>query len=202
MRGRFVAVEGGDGSGKTTQAAMLAERLRAAGHEVVGTFEPGATPLGSEIRSLLLDGGVVVGARAEALLVAADRAQHVQDVVAPALARGEWVVSDRFVPSSLAYQGVGRGLPLDVIVAINRFATDGVEPDLVIVVDVPDDVAGDRSSCERDRLEAEGDAFHATVRRAYRALANEHGWALVDGAGSVEDTAARVWQVVAKRLSL
>ncbi|HEV2309789.1 MAG TPA: dTMP kinase, partial [Acidimicrobiia bacterium] len=137
LPGKFVVLEGGDATGKTTQTARLAARLRAEGREVLATFEPGGTNLGVSLRRLLLDGQATVEPEAEALLMAADRAQHVLEVVRPALARGDWVVSDRFVPSSLAYQGVGRGLGVPAIEIVNGIATGGLEPDLVIVLDLP-----------------------------------------------------------------
>ena len=130
---RFVVLEGGEVTGKSTQAARLATRLRAAGHDVVETFEPGATPLGKRLRELLLEGDAPIDPVAEALLMASDRAEHVAEVVRPALARGAWVVSDRFVPSSLAYQGVGRGLGVAEIEQLNELATAGIVPDLVCV---------------------------------------------------------------------
>src|SRR5262249_37557829 len=133
VSGRFVVLEGGDASGKSTQASRLAARLRSA-HEVVETFEPGATPAGARIRALGLAGGEPLSARAEALLMAADRAQHVDEVVRPALARGAWVVSDRYVPSTLAYQGVGRALGVDELARISDWAAEGLEPDLVVVL--------------------------------------------------------------------
>ncbi|HZP28875.1 MAG TPA: dTMP kinase [Acidimicrobiia bacterium] len=204
-RGRFVVLEGGDGSGKSTQAALLVAHLRERGDEVVATFEPGATPTGAAIRSILLGGVTRVDAATEALLMAADRAQHVAEVVAPALASGAWVVSDRHVPSSLAYQGVARGLGVDVVDGVNRLAVDGVEPDLVVLLDVDDELAtARRSSAERepgdDRMEREEAAFHSAVRAAYRELAGPRGWVVVDGSGSREEVAARVWTVVTGRL--
>jgi dTMP kinase len=180
MTGRFVVVEGGDGSGKSTQCTRLVERLRDRGLEVVRTVEPGGTPLGVELRRLLLDGGAVDG-RAEALLMAADRAEHVASVIRPELARGAWVVSDRHVPSSLVYQGVVRGLGVEHIAALSSFATDGLVPDLVLVLDVTDAVAEARRSAGEDRLEREGVEFHRAVRAAYRDLAAARAWTLVDG---------------------
>jgi dTMP kinase len=196
-RGCFVVLEGGDGSGKSTQVELLVARLREAGHEVVATFEPGATATGAAIRALLLDGTAPVAPEAEALLMAADRAQHVAEVVAPALARGAWVVSDRHLPSSLAYQGVARGLGVDAVEAVNRLAVDGVTPDLVVLLDVADDVAtARRAGGAGDRLEREAAAFHATVRAAYRDLAAARGWLVVDGSGARDEVAARVWAAV------
>lgn len=190
--GRFVVLEGGDGCGKSTQVGLLAAGLRARGLEVVETREPGGTPLGRALRTLLLGGDDPVDPVAEALMMAADRAQHVAEVVRPALARGAWVVSDRHVPSSLVYQGLVRGLDLDAVERASTWATGGLVPDLVIVLDVDDDVAASRRSPEADRMEREGDAFHADVRAAYRALAAERRWCVVDGAGTPEAVTARL----------
>ncbi len=202
MSGSFVVVEGGDGSGKTTQARILAARLRDSGRAVVETFEPGATEVGSAIRALLLDGPESIDPLVEALLLAADRAQEVVEVVRPALAAGSDVVSDRYVPSSLTYQGVGRGLGVDFIETINYAATRDLRPDLVVVLDVPDMVAEQRGQVPGDRLERAGAEFHATVRQAYRDLAGERGWAVVDGSRSIEEVADQVWKLVADQLGL
>jgi dTMP kinase len=196
VTGRFVVLEGVDGSGKSTQAGLLAARLRALGHPVTETFEPGATELGARIRTLLLDGDGPVDPRAEALLMAADRAQHVATVIRPALARGDWVVCDRFVPSSLVYQGLGRELGVDAVGALSVAATGGLEPDVVVVVDVPDEVADARRGSVSDRLEREDPSFHARVRHGYRALASTCGWRVVDGRGSVDEVAERVWAAI------
>lgn len=195
MSGRFVVLEGGDGSGKSTQCARLADALRSRGIEVVTTVEPGGSPLGAELRRLLLDGGAV-DPRAEALLMAADRAEHVASVVRPALARGAWVVSDRHVPSSLVYQGVVRELGVDAVAALSAFATDDLVPDLVVVLDVDDATADARRASGSDRLEREGRAFHVAVRSAYRDLAARFGWNLVDGSGVPEVVAERLLATV------
>lgn len=195
--GRFIVLEGGDGCGKTTQAARLAARLREEGSAVVETFEPGATALGARIRDLVLgDVGGPVDERAETLLLAADRAQHVAEVIRPALDRGAVVVGDRYVPSSLVYQGVARRLGTDGVEALNRWATGGVEPDVVIVLDVDDATAAARAAREPDRIERAGDGFHAEVRAAYRRLATEHGWVVVDGGPAPDEVAAAVWEAV------
>jgi dTMP kinase len=199
--GRFIVLEGGDATGKTTQAALLATRLRDQGREVVQTFEPGGTALGSSLRRLLLDGEGTVEPEAEALLMAADRAQHVLEVVRPSLGRGDWVVSDRFMPSSLAYQGVGRGLGVPTIEIVNGIATGGLEPDLVVVLDLPPEVATERFGAARDRLEEEDDAFRLAVHEAYRDLAGSRGWVLLDASGPVDDVAARVWAAVTEHLA-
>ena len=200
LPGKFVVLEGGDATGKTTQTARLATRLRAEGREVLATFEPGGTDLGVSLRRLLLDDPVTVEPEAEALLMAADRAQHVLEVIRPALARGDWVVSDRFVPSSLAYQGVGRGLGVPAIEIVNGIATGGLEPDLVIVLDLPPEVATERFGT-RDRLEEEDDAFRLAVHEAYRDLAGTRGWVLLDAAGAIEEVEAQIWSVVTEHLA-
>jgi dTMP kinase len=200
LPGRFLVLEGGDATGKTTQTARLANRLRDHGREVLATFEPGGTALGRSLRRLLLDGSANVEPEAEALLMAADRAQHVLEVVRPALARGDWVVSDRFVPSSLAYQGVGRGLGVPTIEIVNGIATGGLEPDLVMVLDLPPEVATERFGAARDRLEEEDDAFRLAVHEAYRDLAGSRGWVLVDAAGPVEAVGDQIWAVVMEHL--
>jgi dTMP kinase len=201
QQARFVVLEGGDGSGKSTQVTRLAERIRGRGHTVCTTFEPGATATGAALRDVLLHGRDPIAAVTEALLMAADRAQHVADVVAPALARGEWVVSDRFLPSSLVYQGVVRGLGVDVVRVANDAAVDGVRPDLVVVLDVPEAQARARRDGVPDRLEAEAGTFHMDVAAAYRELAASEGWVLVDGTGTPDEVAARVEAVVVARLA-
>jgi dTMP kinase len=200
MAGRFVVLEGGDGSGKSTQAARLAERLRDRGLTVLETFEPGATEAGAVMRELLLHGRATIAPTTETLLMAADRAQHVAEQVAPALARGDWVVCDRYLPSSLVYQGVVRDVGVDVVDMVNRAATRGVEPDLVVVLDVPDDVADARTGDTPDRMEAEGEAFQSAVRAAYRSLAAARGWVVIDGAPAVDTVADAVWARVAELL--
>jgi len=193
--GAFVVLEGGDGCGKSTQAAILVARLREAGREVVATREPGATPAGKAIRSLVLDAGDL-DPRTEALLIAADRAEHVAGVVRPALERGAVVVSDRFVPSSLAYQGVARGLGVDAVNRLSAWATGGLVPDLVVVLDVDPVAAAGRRAGPEDRMEREPAEFRAVVNQAYRDLAARFGWRLVDGAAPVEAVAEEIWKLV------
>jgi len=196
MSGCFVVIEGGDASGKTTQARVLAARLRDSGRAVVETFEPGATEVGGAIRTLLLDGPEHIDPLVEVLLLAADRTQEVTDVIRPALAAGSDVVSDRYVPSSLAYQGVARGAGVDFVETLNRAATRDLRPDVVILLDVSDSEAERRRQVPADRLEREGAAFHRTVRQAYRALAEERGWTVVDADRPVEEVSEQVWAVV------
>src|SRR6187551_2734948 len=151
----FVSLEGLDGIGKSTQARLLAERLRAAGHDVVECREPGGTALGERVRSLVLDrGDWDVAPRAEALLFAASRAQLVADVIAPALARGAWVICDRYIDSSVAFQGGGRDLGPDTVRDVSLFATSGLLPDRTILL-----VTTPREGPEADRIESEGDSF-------------------------------------------
>ena len=200
--GLFIVLEGGDASGKSTQARQLADRLRSNGRDVVETFEPGATQTGAAIRALLLDGDGPVDPTTEALLLAADRAQEVTDVIRPALGRGADVVSDRFVPSSLAYQGVGRGLGVERVDKLNRWATGGLEPDVVVVLDVDEAVATSRRDAPGDRLERAGAEFHAAVRDAYRTLGADRGWVVIDGNDDPELVSESVWAVVRERLGL
>jgi dTMP kinase len=198
---RFVVLEGGDATGKSTQLRHLAVRLRDAGHDVVETFEPGATPLGARLRTLLLDEEGPIDPIAEALLMAADRAEHVAEVVIPALQRGAWVVSDRFVPSSLAYQGVGRGLGVAEVSQLNELATAGLEPDLVVVLDLSPEAARARLGASRDRMEGENDAFALAVHEAYRDLARSRGWSVVDASADVDAVADAIWALVEEQLA-
>ncbi|MCU1458063.1 MAG: dTMP kinase [Actinomycetia bacterium] len=198
MSGALIVLEGGEGSGKSTQVARLAARLERAGHEAVSTFEPGDSELGGSIRGLLLDDtDEPVAPMAEALLMAADRAQHIEVVVRPALERGAYVVSDRFVPSSLVYQGVARGLGVDAVEAINTRATGGLEAAVVVVLDVSEAVAAARVPDARDRMERAGRAFHVRVREAYRELAGPRGWVVVDGSQDADAVEEAVWAAVA-----
>jgi dTMP kinase len=200
VRGVFIVLEGGEGSGKSTQAAILARRLRGEPREVVETFEPGGTARGALLRSVLLHDETDLDPRAELLLLAADRAQHVSELIEPALERGAVVVCDRFSPSSLVYQGVARGLGVDEVEAIVGFASRGLEPDVVVVLDVSDSVALARLPEARDRFERAGAEFHAAVRGAYRDLAARRGWVVVAGSAAPETVAAAVWEAVAPHL--
>lgn len=194
--GRFVVVEGGEGVGKSTQVERLASSLRAAGREVVVTYEPGDTKTGAELRAALLHADTALDPHAELLLMLADRAQHVAEVIRPALARGAIVVCDRYEASTLAYQGVARGLGVDEVERLSKWAAAHVEADVVIVLDLPDSVAEARVSPVRDRFERAGAEFHARVRAAYRDLAPTRGWLVVDADGTLDDVAARVLAAV------
>ncbi|MGH8995464.1 MAG: dTMP kinase [Acidimicrobiales bacterium] len=197
QRGRLIALEGLDGCGKSTQARILAEALGG-----LLTFEPGATALGTAIRPLLLSTASPISPPAEALLMAADRAQHVDEVIAPALQAGRWVVTDRYNGSTLAYQGWGRGLGVEGLLPVLAFATGGLSPDLTVLVEVPVEVARERmGAAEPDRLERLDAAFHQRVADGYRALArSEDGWAVVDGTGSLDEVAKAVAEAVAGRV--
>jgi dTMP kinase len=171
--GTFVALEGGEGAGKSTQLVLLEAWLRSRGHDVVVTREPGATPAGARVRELLLDPATSLSPRAEALLYAADRAQHVAQVVRPALLRGAVVLTDRYVDSSLAYQGAGRDLARDEVERLSRWATEGLRPDLVVLLDVDPVVGLRRAGDAPDRIEGESLAFHRRVREGFLELAGQ-----------------------------
>jgi dTMP kinase len=201
----YLAFEGGEGSGKSTQARLLAARL-----DAVLTREPGGTPLGAKLRTLLLDPGQEpVGPRAETLLMAADRAQHIRDVVAPALAQGRHVVSDRSVYSSLAYQGGGRQLGVDNIRRLNDWALDGCWPDLVVLLDLDPETADQRldrvAGLDRslDRLEQEDRSFHQRVRGVFLELANgDRNWIMIPAHDTIEAVEAKIWAAVEPRLAV
>ncbi|HKE13292.1 MAG TPA: dTMP kinase, partial [Kofleriaceae bacterium] len=205
-QGVFVAFEGGEGSGKSTQVELLAEMLRGEGWDVVVTREPGATAVGQRIRGLLLDraagvsGAVTLAPRAEALLYAADRAHHVASVVRPALANGSIVISDRYIDSSLAYQGAGRTLPVDEVSWLSEWATGGLRPDLVVLIDI-DPTTGLSRVAGRgaaDRLESEHIEFHERVRYAFLDLAasDPKRYVVVDGNAAPEEIARVVLERV------
>lgn len=203
MRGRFIVLEGADGVGKSTQSRLLADWIRSNNVQAIETREPGGTLYGVRIRAILLDQVEALDARSEALLMAADRAHHLAELVRPALERGDWVISDRHVPSSLVYQGVARGLGVDEVASINKWATAGMEPDLVVVLDLPDsevDIRREGRDGASDRLELEGTEFHAAVRSAYRDLSVKLGWELVDASGDQAEVAKSVIALVEARL--
>ena len=186
-RGLFIALEGGDGAGKSTQAGLLRAWLEGLGHTVVVTCEPGGTKFGRSVRQLVLHGDHVA-ARAEALLFAADRAHHVETLIRPALGRGEVVITDRYVDSSIAYQGAGRDLGVEEVRELNTWATGGLVPTLTILVDLSAAVGRTRRGGVHDRLEAEADDFHGAVREHFLALAGAapDRYLVVDGELSAE----------------
>jgi len=202
--GLFIAFEGGEGSGKSTQIERLAQRLRAAGHEVITTFEPGGTAVGASIRQVLLsrdtDG---LTPRAEALLFAADRAQHVDTVVRPALGRGAVVLTDRYRDSSIAYQGAGRELSVDDVRELSEWATEGLVPHLTVLLDIDPVIGLRRASGETDRLEAEPLQFHNRVRQHFLELAaaEPDRYVVLDASQPVDQVASAVFAAVSLRVA-
>ncbi|TFV64116.1 dTMP kinase [Geodermatophilus sp. DF01-2] len=196
-RGLFVAFEGGEGAGKSTQVRLLCDWLAAQGRRARATCEPGGTPEGAAVRAIVLDRAHTgLAPRAEALLYAADRAQHAHAVLRPALEAGEVVVTDRYVDSSLAYQGAGRAIGLDDVAAISRWATQGLRPDLTVLLDLPPEtgLARARGRAAADRLESESIEFHQRVRDTFRALAAAapERYLVLDATRSVDELAADV----------
>jgi dTMP kinase len=200
-RGRYIALEGAEGTGKSTHAARLAAHLGA-----VLTRETGGTDIGARIRAILHDTSLThLSHRAETLLIAADRAQHIDEIVAPALSEGRHVVSDRSVYSTLAYQGYGRLLPLDEIRRINEWALHSWWPDLVVLIDTPPEVLERRMRGRQlDRFEREDDGFHARVLDGFRVMADADParWVVIDGGAAMEEVGASVRRAVSERLGL
>ena len=187
-RGKYIAFEGWEASGKSTQARLLSQRL-----DAVLTREPGGTALGLAIRDLLLGNGPAPTERAEALLFAADRAQHLAEIVEPALAEGRDVITDRSYGSTLAYQGYGRGQSIEELMRLVEWTSGGLLPDLVVLLTVAVDTADGRLGDQRDRMESEDGDFATRVVEGFTALAeaDPDRWVVVDGAGSIEEVAAR-----------
>lgn len=200
-RGRYIALEGAEGTGKSTHASRLATHLGA-----LLTRETGGTDIGERIRAILHDTSLThLSHRAEALLIAADRAQHIDEIVAPALSAGRHVVSDRSVYSTLAYQGYGRRLPLDEIQQINEWAVNSWWPDLVVLIDTPAELLERRMRGRLlDRFEREDDGFHARVREGFRtmAAADPSRWVVIDGAASMDEVGTNIRRAVAERTGL
>ncbi|GAA2735031.1 dTMP kinase [Pedococcus aerophilus] len=191
--GLFIAFEGGDGAGKSTQVSLLREALETAGRTVVVTRQPGGTDLGHQIRDLVLH-GAHVAPRAEALLFAADKAHHVDQLIRPALDRGEVVLTDRYTDSSVAYQGAGRDLGAEEIHDLNMWAVDGLVPDLTVIVDISAQEGRRRRGDVHDRLESEADAFHEAIRAHFLAMAqgNPQRYLVVDGTLPADEIHAAV----------
>ncbi len=211
MRGRFITFEGIDGSGKSTQLRLLAGDLRVSGFDVLTTFQPGGTPLGRRLREAFLETEENVHPMAELLLFAADRAQHVNFLIKPALAEGRIVISDRYADATAAYQGAGRGFDARIINQVIKLATDGLKPDLTLFFDVPIEKAILRTSARTDndsvknknRMDQETTDFYERVRQAYLKIAEKEPkrFKIVDGNGSIEEVHARVSEVVTKFLN-
>ncbi|WP_407344728.1 dTMP kinase [Pengzhenrongella phosphoraccumulans] len=201
--GFFLSFEGGEGVGKSTQAALLGDWLRAAyGREVVLTREPGGTTLGNELRNAVLH-GEDVDPRTEALLYATDRAHHVHSLVRPALARGAVVITDRYLDSSVAYQGNGRDLGADEVERLSLWATEGLLPQLTVLLDLDPLIGLTRLTGDPDRLERAGDEFHRRIRRAFldRAAADRGRWLVVDASRTVAEIQADIRSRVAEVLA-
>jgi dTMP kinase len=202
MNGLFISLEGIDGAGKSTQAQMLAEIFRKAGHDVVSVREPGSTPLAERVRPIILDTEMAgLDSKAELLLYLACRAQLVSDVIRPALERGEVVISDRYADSSVAYQGYGRELGVDMVRQSNALATGGLQPDLTLLVDVPVESALERRIGEADRLEAEERAFHERIRAGFLEIADQESErvTVVDGRLTLDKVAQVIEHIVVER---
>ncbi len=203
----FITFEGTEGSGKSLQARALVTRLRERGLLVLATHEPGGTPLGNEVRQLLLTRDELhVAARAEALLMNASRAQLVDEVIRPALDRGEIVVCDRYADSTLAYQGAGRGLDRQELFSVISFATAGLQPEMTMLLDVPVEVGLARKHAQggSNRFEAEALAFHTRVRETYQAMAQADAqrWNCFNGLEEPDRIADNIWSAVAARMGL
>ncbi|GAA1109674.1 dTMP kinase [Arthrobacter flavus] len=204
--GLFIAFEGGDGAGKSTQAGLLATALQQRGLEVLQTREPGGTVIGEKLRSLVLDHGQGdIDPRTEALIFAASRAAHVHQAILPALERGAVVVCDRYIDSSVAYQGAGRGLGTDSVLEINLWAVEGLRPDLTVLLDVePVEGRGRRmQNGAEDRLESEPDLFHSLIRGAFleRAAADPAQYLVLPARTPVADLAATILKAVDEHLT-
>jgi dTMP kinase len=206
-RGRFITFEGGEGAGKSTQAALLSERLRQRGLEVVQTREPGGSPGAEALRGLVVEGAADRWSpMAETLIMFAARADHVQRVIRPAMERGAWVVCDRFTDSSRAYQGVGGGVAAEIIDNLDLWVVGPDQPDLTFIFDLPVEVglarAAGRGGAEA-RFESKGAAFHQALRDAFRQIAADHPerCVLIDAAVSVDVVADQVWATVERRLA-
>jgi dTMP kinase len=206
--GRFIALEGGEGAGKSTQARLLAEALTARGIDVVTTREPGGTPGAETIRALLLGlDGDGWNPRAEALLFAAARSDHVERLIRPALSRGQWVICDRFLDSSRAYQGAGGGLSDADILDLHRIGSGGLQPDLTVLLDVPATVAAERVSARdvggTDRIGGRDVAYHSRVAEAFKrfAVAEPHRFSVIDSGGSREATHTAIMAALAPMLA-
>lgn len=202
--GIFISFEGGDGSGKTTQIELLSSLLSEQGIPVLVTREPGGTKLGLQLRALVMHGPEDVDPRTEALLYAADRAYHVANVIRPALEGGTVVLEDRYIDSSVAYQGAARALGLDEVRDLSVWATNGLEPDLTILFDIDPHVGLERVGGNLDRLERSGDDFHQRVRESYLKLAHESPERItaIDACGSVAEVQNRTQEAILEKLRL
>jgi dTMP kinase len=204
LRGKFITFEGIDGSGKSTQLRMLASELRLRGHDVLTTMEPGGTPLGRRLRAAFLETEETVAPLAELLLFAADRAQHVNFLLKPALEAGKIVISDRYADATAAYQGAGRGFDESTIKKVIELATGGLQPDLTLFFDVPVETAIERTNSragageQKNRMDSETAAFYERVRRAYLRIAatEPQRFIVVDGDAAIDEIKIKVSRIV------
>ncbi|HZK17986.1 MAG TPA: dTMP kinase [Clostridia bacterium] len=196
---KFIVFEGMDGSGKTTQISRVAESLQNCGYKIVSTREPGGTRIGEKIREILLDpGNLELDERAEALLYAAARAQHVREIIRPALEAGKTVLCDRFCASTLAYQGYGRGIDLDFLQEVNQLATGGLTPDLTLLFDISpaEGLSRVHKFRDGDRLEQEHGGFYRKVRQGYLELAEEEGMRVIDAGNPLNEVYNKVYSII------
>ncbi len=210
QRGLFITFEGLDGCGKTTQIRLLARALRDHGRVAIETAEPGGTDIGRQVRRILLDpANQAIHSRTELLLYFGSRAQNVEEVIRPALSRGQDVICDRFTDSTLVYQGCGRGLDTQMILDLDRIACNGLVPDLTILIDIDLETSlrrarrrNERADSTESRIDEEGFAFHDRVRRGYMGLAKQYPerFRVIDGRASIEEVADSVWKAVASRV--
>jgi len=208
LRGKFITFEGIDGSGKSTQLRLLAGDLRMRGFDVLTTLQPGGTPLGRRLREAFLETEETVHPMAELLLFAADRAQHVNFLIKPALETGKIVISDRYADATVAYQGAGRGFDQKIVTQIIRLATDGLKPDLTMYFDVPIEKAIVRTTSrtdeetKRNRMDREDSEFYSRVRAAYLKIAEREPkrFKVIDASGSIDEVHQKVTEVIARFL--
>lgn len=209
MKGKFITFEGIDGSGKSTQLRLVEQYLAAAGHDVVSTLEPGGTPLGRQLRSVFLETKETISPRAELLLFAADRAQHVELLIKPSLAAGKIVISDRYADATVAYQGAGRGFDPDTIAQIIDIATDGLMPDLTLFFDITVETALERmkarhmSGSEANRMDGETAEFYERVRDAYLVVAarEPERVCVINAEGTIDEIFEKTVAVLSERLN-
>ena len=205
MRGRFITMEGGEGAGKSTMMGRVADWLESAGHRVVRTREPGGTDLAEKLREILLDRNTIsLSGRAELLLMFAARAQHLEELIRPALVRGDWVLCDRFTDATWAYQGGGRGLPRDEIGSLETLVHGDLQPDLTLLLDLPVELGMKRAArrSQADRFEQESTLFFERVRNAYleRAEAAPERFAVINAASNMEEVWSQIKSVLHQRM--
>ncbi|MFN8016451.1 MAG: dTMP kinase [Acidimicrobiia bacterium] len=196
MSGLHLVFEGPDSVGKSTQIELVKNLIESLGFEVIITKEPGGTELGQHLRNILLDSDLDIDYKAETLLMAADRAQHVSKKIVPLLKENKVVLSDRYIPSSLVYQGIVRGVGVDLVNEINMFAVGKHKPDLILCFDLEDDAAKQRMSSTPDRIEREGDEFAQRIREAYRELQVKYNWQRVDANGTQQQVFNRIKNLI------